>query len=148
MKSKLNQHSDLESRCKMTAKTAPDSQNQKAWIEPARQYEQSEHRKAHLTRKQNGREGTEEKDSKPARGSVQLSDCTLDFHYLKRGDRTNTITKTNASTYAPNTMCFNNKLSFLSLVSSNMLIRRECDWQDNMSIMGAVRLKFLFVTWQ
>ena len=91
-------------------------------------------------------EGTEEKDSKPARGSVQHSDCTLDFHHLKRGDCPNTIMKTHASTYALNMMCFNNKLSFLSLVSSSMLIRRECDWYDNMSIMGVVRLKFLFVT--
>ena len=53
MKSQLNQRSDLELWRKITAKTSLDSQNKKAWIEHARQYEHSEHRKVHITRKSN-----------------------------------------------------------------------------------------------
>lgn len=143
MKSKLNQYSDLELQCKITVKTSPDSQNKKSLSEHAWQYEHSEHERYLSQRRENSHEGAErKKDSKPAHGSVCLLRLYTGLPLFGKG-RSSTIMKTQASTYALNTMRFNNKLSFLSLVSSSMLIRRECDWHDNMSIMGVVRLNFL-----
>lgn len=141
MKSKLNQYSDLSCN-KITVKTSPDSQNKKLELNMPDNMSTVSIERYTSQGGENSHEGTEKKT--PSQLMAVFSTQTVHWTsiILERADRPNTIMKTQASTYALNTMRFNNKLSFF-LVSSSMLIRENVDWHDNMSIMGVVRLKFL-----